>query len=63
VGEQPGELLTNGGRVAVLVSHGPDLPTAVQLAYAEVELVYFQDKYVRADIGQRPAPLLETSAY
>jgi len=62
-GEKDGELLTNGGRVAVLVSHGPDLPTAVQLAYAEVELVYFQDKYVRADIGQRPTPLLETSAY
>ncbi|MGI4823905.1 MAG: phosphoribosylamine--glycine ligase [Janthinobacterium lividum] len=62
-GEQPGELLTAGGRVAVLVSHGPDLPTAVQLAYAEAELVYFQDKYVRADIGQRPSPQLETSAY
>ncbi len=62
-GETDGELLTNGGRVAVLVSHGPDLPTAVQLAYAEAELVYFQDKYVRPDIGQRPTPLLETSAY
>ncbi|RZL03398.1 MAG: phosphoribosylamine--glycine ligase, partial [Hymenobacter sp.] len=62
-GEQPGELLTNGGRVAVVVAHGPDLPTAVELAYAEAELVYFQDKYVRSDIGQRPAPLLETSAY
>jgi phosphoribosylamine--glycine ligase len=62
-GEQPGELLTNGGRVAVVVAHGPDLPTAIQLAYAETEKVYFQDKYVRPDIGQRPAPLLETSAY
>ncbi|MGI4740264.1 MAG: phosphoribosylamine--glycine ligase [Janthinobacterium lividum] len=60
---QPGELLTNGGRVAVVVSHGPDLPTAVQLAYAEAEQVYFQDKYVRPDIGQRPTPQLETSAY
>ena len=62
-GAAPGELLTNGGRVAVLVAHGPDLPTAVQLAYAEAELVYFQDKYVRSDIGQRPAPVLETGAY
>ena len=62
-GAQPGELLTSGGRVAVLVAHGPDLPTAVQLAYAEVELVHFQDKYVRPDIGQRPTPLLETKAY
>ena len=62
-GEADGELLTSGGRVAVLVSHGPDLPTAVQLAYAEAERVYFQGKYVRPDIGQRPTPLLETSAY
>ena len=62
-GAAPGELLTSGGRVAVLVAHGPDLPTAVQLAYAEAELVYFQDKYVRPDIGQRPVPLLETGAY
>ena len=62
-GAAPGELRTAGGRVAVLVSHGPDLLTAVQLAYAEAELVYFQDKYVRPDIGQRPAPQLETGAY
>jgi len=62
-GTQPGELLTSGGRVAVVVAHGPDLPTAVQLAYAEAEKVNFQDKYVRTDIGQRPAPLLETKAY
>ncbi|MGI4870051.1 MAG: phosphoribosylamine--glycine ligase [Janthinobacterium lividum] len=62
-GTQPGELVTAGGRVAVVVAHGPDLPTAVQLAYAESELVYFQDKYVRPDIGQRPAPQLETAAY
>ena len=59
-GAAPDELLTAGGRVAVLVAHGPDLPTAVQLAYAEVELVTFQDKYVRPDIGQRPVPQLET---
>ena len=62
-GEAPGELRTAGGRVAVLVTHGPDLPTAVQLAYAEAERVYFQGKYVRPDIGQRPAPTLETGAY
>ena len=62
-GDKPGELLTSGGRVAVLVSHGPDLPTAIQLAYAEAEKVYFQDKYVRPDIGQRPTPVLETGAY
>ena len=62
-GEAAGELLTSGGRVAVLVAHGPDLPTAVQLAYAEAELVYFQAKYVRPDIGQRPTPWLATKAY
>ena len=62
-GAAPGELLTSGGRVAVLVAHGPDLPTAVQVAYAEAELVYFQAKYVRPDIGQRPTPLLATKAY
>ena len=62
-GLQPGTLATAGGRVAVVVAHGPDLPTAVQLAYAEAEKVNFQAKYVRPDIGQRPAPLLETGAY
>ena len=62
-GAAPGELLTASGRVAVVVAHGPDLPTAVQLAYAEAELVNFQDKYVRPDIGQRPVPQLETRAY
>ena len=62
-GEHPGELVTAGGRVAVVVAHGPDLPTAVELAYVAAEGIDFQDKYVRPDIGRRPAPLLETSAY
>ncbi|MGI4833798.1 MAG: phosphoribosylamine--glycine ligase [Janthinobacterium lividum] len=62
-GEQPGELRTAGGRVAVVVAHGPDLPTAVEVTYAEAERIHFQGKYVRPDIGQRPAPVLETGAY
>lgn len=53
-----GELATSGGRVLVLTAHGPELPIAVERAYAAAEMVNFQDKYVRSDIGQRPEPTL-----
>ena len=54
---EDGQLVTNGGRVLVLVGHGRELAEAVQAAYAACEIVTFQDKYVRTDIGQRPEVL------
>ena len=48
-----GQLVTNGGRVLVVVGHGHDLETAVVRAYEAAGQVQFQDKYVRTDIGQR----------
>ena len=55
-GDGPGALRTAGGRVGVVVTPGADLAEAVRRAYAEVEKVDFKGKYVRPDIGQRPAP-------
>lgn len=56
-GEQAGSLVTNGGRVLVVVTPGNDLAEAVKRVYAEVQKVSFQDAYFRTDIGQRPAPV------
>ena len=51
-----GELVTNGGRVLVLVAHGQDLEEAVGRVYREAEKVQFEGMYIRPDIGQRPEP-------
>ena len=56
-----GQIITSGGRVLVAVGHGPDLETATAKAYAAAEQISFQDKYVRPDIAQRPAPVLTQS--
>ncbi|GGE99736.1 phosphoribosylamine--glycine ligase [Hymenobacter cavernae] len=56
--QQDGQLVTNGGRVLVLVAHGNDLEAAIQRVYDECALVSFQDMYYRTDIGRRPAPSL-----
>jgi len=58
VGDAPGALRTAGGRVGVVVAHGPDLAEAVRRVYEEVEKVAFEGKYVRPDIGQRTTPRL-----
>ncbi len=57
-GDAPGALRTAGGRVGVVVAHGPDLAEAMRRVYEEVEKVDFEGKYVRSDIGQRVAPRL-----
>ncbi|OGX90807.1 phosphoribosylamine--glycine ligase [Hymenobacter coccineus] len=57
-----GQLVTNGGRVLVLSAQGPTLAAATALAYEAAGLVAFQDKYVRPDIAQRPAPVLTQRA-
>ncbi|TPG62379.1 phosphoribosylamine--glycine ligase [Hymenobacter nivis] len=51
-----GQLVTSGGRVLVLSAQGPTLAAATARAYEAAALVEFQDKYVRPDIAQRPAP-------
>ncbi|UYZ62667.1 phosphoribosylamine--glycine ligase [Hymenobacter weizhouensis] len=51
-----GQLVTNGGRVLVLVAHGHDLEEAVARVYREAEKVQFEGMYIRPDIGQRPEP-------
>ncbi|WP_230471083.1 phosphoribosylamine--glycine ligase [Hymenobacter jejuensis] len=56
--QDDGQMVTNGGRVLVLVAHGRELEDAVAQAYKECEKVTFQDAYFRTDIGQRPAPVL-----
>ncbi|RSK37702.1 phosphoribosylamine--glycine ligase [Hymenobacter metallilatus] len=53
---ETGELVTNGGRVLVLVGHGEELEDAVAHVYREAAKVKFQDVYIRTDIGQRPEP-------
>jgi len=42
---------TNGGRVMAVTSLGDDLESALQLAYANVDLIEFEGKNARRDIG------------
>lgn len=48
-----GHLVTSGGRVIGVTATGPDLPTAVNKAYAAAKNVYFEGAYYRSDIGKR----------
>ena len=47
-----GEIVTNGGRVLGVTALGADLVTARANAYEAVELVDFDNKYYRHDIGK-----------
>ncbi len=47
-----GEVVTNGGRVLGVTAKGKDLKEAREHAYQAVELVEFQNKYYRHDIGK-----------
>jgi len=42
---------TSGGRVLAVTSFGNNLKSALELAYANVNLIDFEGKYVRRDIG------------
>ena len=59
---EAGEIVTSGGRVLVAVGHGADLESATARAYEAAAQISFQDKYVRPDIAQRPAPILTAGA-
>lgn len=47
-----GEIVTNGGRVLGVTAKGANLREARENAYKAVELVEFQNKYYRHDIGK-----------
>jgi phosphoribosylamine--glycine ligase len=50
--EEHGQLVTNGGRVLAVSALGPDLPAAVNRAYAGVEKIQFTGVHYRRDIGR-----------
>ena len=56
---QDGQLVTSGGRVLGVTATAPTLAEALQDAYAATELVEFEGKYKRNDIGQRALAILE----
>ena len=49
---QDGKVVTNGGRVIGVVARGNDLKQARANAYKATELVNFENKYMRHDIGK-----------
>lgn len=50
-----GKLVTNGGRVLAVSALGPDLPAALEQAYAGVDLIQFEGAHYRRDIGRQRA--------
>ena len=50
-----GELITAGGRVLNVVAFGDDFDDARELAYDAVDLINFEGKQYRTDIGKRAA--------
>ena len=46
-----GELVSNGGRVIAVSSLGKDLQTALDISLKNAELIEFEGKYYRKDIG------------
>jgi phosphoribosylamine---glycine ligase len=46
-----GQVLTNGGRVLALTALADSLPEALQRAFAAAEVVHYEGKYYRRDIG------------
>ena len=47
-----GNLVTNGGRVLGITAKGKDLKEARANAYAATEWIFFENKYMRHDIGR-----------
>lgn len=48
---QNGEILTNGGRVIAVSSYGKDKDEALAVSFKNAELIEFEGKYFRRDIG------------
>ena len=53
---EDGRLLTAGGRVLGITAIAPSIQEAVRKAYAGMELVSFDNLYLRRDIGHRACP-------
>lgn len=47
-----GQVVTDGGRVIAVSSHGKDKEEALQKSFHEAQKIEFKDKYFRRDIGQ-----------
>ncbi|HEX2935083.1 MAG TPA: phosphoribosylamine--glycine ligase [Bacteroidales bacterium] len=48
---QSGQVVTNGGRVMAISSYGSNIPDALSLSKKNAEIVQFEGKYFRKDIG------------
>jgi phosphoribosylamine--glycine ligase len=48
-----GRLVTNGGRVLAVTALGPDLPQAIDRAYAGMQAIHFDGMQFRTDIGAK----------
>jgi len=55
-----GILVTDGGRVLGVTARAADLPSALERAYEGVDLIRFQGKTVRRDIGEKGLAHLPT---
>lgn len=61
VKQEGSELLTNGGRVLAVSATAASIDEALQKAYAASELISFEAKYLRRDLGEfRPAKLMSS---
>ncbi|HUT52417.1 MAG TPA: phosphoribosylamine--glycine ligase [bacterium] len=48
-----GKTVTSGGRVLGVTARGPDIPAAIEAAYAAVKTISWKGAYYRTDIGKK----------
>ena len=52
IGSEPGQVLTNGGRVLTVVAMGSTLAEAREKVYANISRIHFEGCYYRKDIAE-----------